>query len=73
MSDIRFDDEPLRWIADPAEGIDLAVLMNIESERFGRTGRNLTALVAALGWLASVVGAVVGFGLAAAALCSLIH
>lgn len=67
MSDLHFDDEPSRWFAsEPPGRVDLAALIADEADRIGRSSFNATAWLAAAGGIATIIGGVIAFGLAAA-------
>ena len=67
MSEMHFDDEPSRWFASEPRGrIDLAAVMADEADRLGRSGFNATAWLAAAAGIATIIGGVIAFGLAAA-------
>ena len=67
MSEMHFDDEPSRWFAsEPPGRIDFAAVMADEADRLGRSSFNAAAWLAAIGGIATIIGGVVVFGLAAA-------
>lgn len=63
MSDLHLDDDPTRWFVEHRQPhADVAGALN----RDGARRFNATAWIAAAGGIATIIGGVIGFGLACA-------